>query len=352
MINGKDLKAIAQNLGRFAQIRETAKEPQDRVVVQANSETLKVVAGASYGTIIATVHATTQRFLAVISAREFLSVMKTLKAREQYQIVDLNQGWEIGCSLTDAEGNIIANFLRLTKAVPNIPLPPSVTAHTQGGFSITASELDELQIFAGVAGPEKKVDVRGFSDDTISFASCDRSGTFVTKWAVRSFVGNDYSIWGVVFADFLEASRGLGDSRVDFYDDFKIVIENERYRAIGIYDPLGTTLTPIKRPDEWREPSQKAVINRTELIKSVRELAKLDKHECVGLQYVNSVLQVVPVTPEANIFAMGYKLVEILSSIPQKQVGIGLREVAHQPIMIRIPNWIIELAPANPLEKN
>src|SRR5687768_11609354 len=98
-IRGSDLKKIAESLGRFADVRVTAKEPRDRIVVQADGSVIKLIAGFTSGTLIAIVHATEQKFRCIIPARNLLQALKDTSARQEYRLVDLKIGFEIGCTL-------------------------------------------------------------------------------------------------------------------------------------------------------------------------------------------------------------------------------------------------------------
>jgi hypothetical protein len=338
-VKGSVLKKIGVSLARFAETRETAKEPRDRVVVQANGETVKVVAGASFGTIIATVHATTQQFRAVISAREFLTTCKSLSAKKDYQIVDLQKGFEIGCTLDGKD------FLRLSKSLPVIMLPPDISAQSQGSIPLTDGKLQEIgNILPSVTDYYDKIAVAGkiyTGDNRVRFASTNN-----VRYASVDVPGN-YDIFGVVYGAFLDGIRDIGDSVMEFWTDGKVTVENETYRAVGAYHMLEGSNIPLSFKHEALESiKHKMVADRTALVKSIRDNLTLDKHERVVLQLTESGIKVVPFNENEHGWGIrGENLLKILTATKAKQIGIGFREGAKQPINVRIPEWTIEVAP-------
>lgn len=337
-VKGSVLKKIGASLARFADIRETAKEPRDRVVVQAAAGMLKVVAGASFGTIIATVHATTQQFRAVISAREFLTSTKNLKAKENYRIEDLNKGFEIGCTLDGQD------FLRVSKSLPVIMLPPDLTSQSQGTVRLTADRLKEIgNILPSVTNYYDRIVVAGkiyTGDNRVRFAS-----TNGVRFASTDVIG-DYEIFGVVYGEFLDAIRESGDSVMEFWTDGKITVENDTYRAIGEYAMLEGSNIPLDFKGEALQPIvHKTVAARSELVKLIRDSITLDKHGRVVLKLEESGIKVVPFDENEQGWGIrGENLLKILTATSAKQIGLGFRE-GLQPINVRIPEWTIEVAP-------
>src|SRR5574338_60779 len=114
-VKGSTLRKIGESLARFADVRETAKEPQDRIIVQANGMEIKFIAASTWGTLVATAHVTDQEFRAIIPARPFLQALKSTNAKQEYRVRDLNRGFEVGCTLV---GDKQTDFLRLSKSLP------------------------------------------------------------------------------------------------------------------------------------------------------------------------------------------------------------------------------------------
>lgn len=340
-ISGKNLKKIGESLARFADVRGTAQEPRDRVVVQAAAGMIKVVAGASYGTIIATVHATTQQFRAVISARELLNKIKSLSPKEEYKFEDLNKGFEVGCSLAGTD------FLRLSTGLPVFLLPPDITAQSQGYVDIPADAFMLMgNMFAAVADPIRNspVNVAGniyTHDDSVKFSATDD-----VKFASVIFKGK-YEVFGKISADTLDAARAIGDVRMSFWTDGKMVLESEGYKVIGPYSMLETYGPMDFPPGKLARVEHKVVAEKTKLLKSMREHAKLDSATRVVLQLDHNGSIKVDSYENASHgwFVKSEYMSKILAAVPTKQVGIGLRTGRGQPINVRIPDWTIELAP-------
>jgi hypothetical protein len=340
-VSGSTLRKIGANLGRFADVRESAKEPMDRVVVQANGETLKVVAGASSGTIIATVHATTKQFRAVISAREFLTACKEAETKKEYWIEDLNKGWEIGCTLVGPKNE---DFPRLTKKIPTLLMPPDISAQSQGSIAFTGDELETLgRVLPGVVEYDQSpISVAGkiwTKRDTVRFAATNN-----IRFAAKEFKGN-YELFGYVYAGFLEAARGIGDAEMNLWSDEKVTLHNDAYRVVGLYKMLRVGGPLDFKQDALHPIKYKTVVDRVKFVKTLREQQKFDNMGRVTLQYEDDTLKVVPYEGKAGWHARGENMLKVLTALSDKQVGIGLRIADKQPINVRIPEWTIEVAP-------
>lgn len=339
-VSGKELRKIGESLGRFADTRATAKEPRDRVVVQAAAGTVKVVAGAPFGTIIATVHATTQQWRAVISARELLTTLKTVSTKGQYSFEDLNKGWEIGCSLGGAD------FLRLDKKLPKFILPPGPQEYSQGYVDLPGDTLEDMGNILTSVGDEiygSPINVAGrihTQDDTIQF-----SATNNVRYASIIVKGN-YDLFGTLKGDFLEAARAIGGARMEFWTNELVTLENDSYRVVAPYKSL-TTFGPLQFKPGARKPIEfRAVVDRTKFVKNLREQAKLDKDGRVNVYYADNALEIRPFEgAKAGWYARAENLLKVLTATKAKQVGIGLRIGFGQPINVRIPEWTIEIAP-------
>lgn len=339
-----DLKKIGENVGRFASVRETAKEPQDRIVIQANGETVKVVAGASYGTLIATAHATEQTFRGTISAREFLTTIKGLPAKREVMLTDLDQGFAIGCSLVDTHtGEVYADFLRLTRALPKYLLPPDLTAQSQGTVTVDGATLEQMaKVFSAVTD-EYMPDVGVWGkiqtlEDTAMF-----TGWNGYHWASSSKMPATYDIFGSINGEWVSALRGIGDCQFEFWTDDKVTAVNDTYRAVGPYKALhGVPAGPVQ---EFPDPVVTTVVDRLGFKKDIQDIQKFDKHGRVMLQFENNVLKIRAFDETSQGWrATGEKLIKVLNALSTKQVGIGLR-TPNLPINVRVPEWRIEIAP-------
>ena len=338
-----DLKKIGENVGRFASVREGAKEPQDRIVIQANGETVKVVAGASFGTLIATAHASEQMFRATIPAREFLTTIKGLPAKTRVLLRDLNQGFAIGCSLVDEDtGEVNADFLRLTKSLPDYILPPTITAESQGKVQIDAENLEQMaKVFGAVTDGMPKVGVYGRI--LTEKATAVFTGWNGYQWAASPEMEATYEICGSINAEWVEALRGVGDCVMEFWTDNKVTVQNDTYRSVGPYIPLD--LVPARTKEPLPEPEHRAVVDRLGFKKDIQSQQKFDNYGRVVLVLEHNGLIVKPYDETSKGWrATGDKIVKVLNALSTKQVGIGLR-TPDLPINVRVPEWRIEIAP-------
>lgn len=339
-VRGKTLKKIGESLGRFADTRATAKEPRDRVVVQADTETLKVVAGASYGTIIATVHATTQQFRAVISARELLTTIKTINPKQEYIFEDLDKGWEVGCSLGSTD------FLRLEKKLPAFILPPGPADQSQGYVDIGAEQLEVMGTMLVATADDiygSPVNVAGrihTQNDMVQFNSTNNIRLSAIK------IKGDYPLYGTFNGELIEAARAIGDARMEFWTGDMVTLINDMYRIVGKYKTLNRYGPLSFKEGQPLKIEYRSVEDRIKLVKSIREQAGLDSRGRVMLQYSDNALKVLPFdAAKAGWYAVSENLLKVLTATKVKQVGIGLRTERGQPINVRIPEWTIEVAP-------
>ena len=343
-VKGRTLRKIGENLARFADIRETAKEPKDRIVVQANGSEVKLVAGSMGGTLIASVHATSESGRTVVPSRFLLQALKNADLKGDYRFVNLNKGFEIGCALERIDKPEVEHFLRVDKKLPVILLPPALDASKQGSIPLEADRLEEMGNILNATADwfDKPVNVLGqiyTNDGTIRFAAQNN-----IRFASINVKG-DYGIFGRIEGDFLEAARGIGDSIMHLWTDGKVTIENDTFRAVGRYEYLSSR-GPVNIDGLPENIQYKAVVDRTKFVKSIREQAKLDKRGRFALQYNDNVLNVVSFdAAKHGWFAKAENMLAVLTATKAKQVGIGLRTGSRQPINIRIPEWTIEIAP-------
>lgn len=354
IVKGSTLKKIGVSLARFADSSEKAKEPQSRMVVQANGESLKVVAGDQFGTLIASLHESTQTFRAIISARDFLTNLKRVEAKENYRIVDLNLGWEVGCSLVESDsGKRVLSFQRMSKTLPRFMLPPDKTAHAMGAVRFTADEFKEWGSMMG--------SVPGVSRETgIAYYPIGVEGAITTKTnrvlfgatdnrviAIRSIEGN-FEVFGSMHPTFCDRVRDIGGCTMEFWDSNHVVTENDTYKAVGKFFALApgspVTLDRIKIPVEKIE--YKTVVDRVPFMKQLREQAKFDNYDRIGLQLNDNVLEVKALNDAKHGWHVDSKLLlNVLGATSVKQVGLGFRTGRRQPINVRIPEWTIEVMP-------
>lgn len=343
-VKGRHLRKIGENLARFADVRETAKEPKDRIVVQANGSEVKLIAGSMGGTLIAVVHSTSETGRAVVPARFLLQALKNANTKGDYRFVNLNRGFEVGCALERIDFPEVEHFLRVDKKLPVIMLPPALDAQEQGSIPLEADRLVEMGNILNATADwfYKPVNVLGriyTKDDTVRFASTNN-----IRFASINVKGN-YDIFGRIDGEFLESARGIGDSTIRLWTDGKVTLENDMFRAVGAYEYLSSK-GPVSVDGYPERIQYKAVVDRTKFVKSIREHAKLDKHGRFALQYTDNVLNVTSFdAAKHGWFAKAENMLAVLTATKAKQVGIGLRTGSKQPINIRIPEWTIEIAP-------
>lgn len=338
----KEWKQIADVLGRFALVRETAKFPQDRLLIQAANGVVKIVAIAPHGTMVATAHDTTEDFRKVIRSRDFLQYVKGLPAKgQELTITEAGDNWENGVRL----GTMF--FEHIGHELPEKFYAPNPIAQDGGHVSLTSDELDELaRLVDGIADSREDARFVQFAGEiTTGDSSRIRVNCWDTyKWAQREYAGN-YAVFGCTSAAFVSALRGIGDCRIEFDPaGSQVSVQGGRFRAYGEYQFL-TYRVPVERIGV-ENPSTTTVTDRSALIKSIREQTKFDTYGRIWLQYDNNVLRVVPFEKGKHGWGCdGKKLLSILTSISAKKIGFGLRTGRSQPIQMRIPNWEIELAP-------
>lgn len=351
-VKGSTLKKIATSLARFADSSERAREPQSQIVIQANGQSLKVVAGNQFGTLIANVHASSQVFRAVISARDLLTRLKAVTTKANYRIIDLNLGWEIGCSLVD-EDKKVASFQRVSKTLPRFILPPDVTAHAMGAVRFTADELKEWgSMMGGVPYVSRDTGIAYYpvgvegtittNDNRVRFGATDNKVI-----AIREVKG-DFDVFGSMHPRFCDVIRDIGECTMEFWDSNQVVVENDNYKAIGKFDALvpGSPVTTANLKIPVEKIEYKTIVDRIPFMRQLREQAKFDNYDRIGLQLNDNVLEVKAFGDAKHGWHVDTKLLlNVLGATSVKQVGLGFRTGRLQPINVRIPEWTIEVMP-------
>lgn len=336
------LKKIADNLGRFASVREAAPYPTDRILVQSLNGELKLIAIAPHGTIVAYVGDSETDYRAIINARDFLQLCKNIPAKADLTIKHIKDNWHNGITIND-------EYLeRIDTAVPADAIMPKI--EPQDGGHVIIPDSNELGKMADALSAKWSKGVQfGGAIVTGNEASIKTAIWDNYKYGQRRYAGN-YEVFGWVAAEYIAAARGVGPYRIDFDPANSLaVIRSEGYVCYGRYNFLDLSV-PLSEA-AVSKPNHHTVVDRSAFIKQLREHVKLDEHERVVLQLDSGTLRVLPYEEDTQMWgASGRFLIQLLSGTSTSRIGFGLREPGG-PISLKVDQWQIELAPVVQLKK-
>jgi hypothetical protein len=346
-----DLREIGENLGRFASTREKADAPADRILVQADKGTLKLVAGDFRKTIIATVGPTEQSARAVVSSRLLLGAFKTFKSKGEatFDVTDR------GVTITTGFGSSVElPAMDMAKYLRPVPQPweaDSLTVPFEAGFLPAACKY--LASSVGDFSPYNQVYGKANGVEFYLSANDNHIGTKVgplTTIDVFSvhFPGEDFN-----------ALRGLEQSGWFWFPPrheqqvHRAQIYSGRYMVVMVllpdYPLFPTPATPTM--------TAKVVGNRKTLIETFKALAGHHEYNRVVMKASDGAFTVkggdtgavkvdVEVEGTGTIPINATYIAKVLNTVDGKNATI---EFADSPSLVRITGetnpWPVLVAP-------
>lgn len=345
-----EFKDICETLGRFADIRETAKEPRDRVVAQVGGGRLKFIAGTEDYTVIVDAGPAEGKDKAVVKARLLLNAAKALRGRGEVYI-DVDRG---GAFLEASTGGKVklASFVSL---VPSFVRPPkkaeAQTVIEHPGFGLAS------KVFPAVTSkyhPSDKVYLTSGQKELALTATDQRS---FGRWAMPvAYDGEPWSL-GALPRDLFPAIRDLIAPGPLAWDAERIAIRSGRFL-------VGARLLPERAPWEGQQPEAsdkvRVTADRKQLIDALRGMAGSDVNKRVRLNTRSGVLHVEnwegagSMDLDADIHGSGRvgvdsgRMVKLLTALPGKSVRVEFE--GTRPGVIRLTTeeatgWQTLLAP-------
>ena len=164
----RDFKAICNTLRRFADVRETAKEPRDRVLIQTAAGRLKFIAGDEDMTVVVDAGEAEGRAKVVVGSRLLLKSAEALRGRGDIEI-EVDRG---AAFLLAPNGGKL-KLSSLTTHVPEFVRPPKKSEAEafvpHEGFAVAAKAFPAV---TSKNHPADKVYLRG-GRDNLTLTGCD-----------------------------------------------------------------------------------------------------------------------------------------------------------------------------------
>lgn len=339
-------KAIASTLRRFADVRETAKEPRDRIIVQVAKGSLKFIAGDDYSTVVADAAPCEGKGRVVVSARMLLTAADALRGRGNVT-VDVEKG--VVTLRLDAGGKV--DLKAITAVTPGFVRPPkkneAVARVEHSGFAVAS------KVFPAVTSkhhPADKVYLVGGSDN-LTMTGCDER-SFAVWYLVPEVTVSRRAI-GAVPAGLFPSMLDLKEPGVMAWSEKGLAIRSGRFL-------VGATLAPEALP--WPTPQAgegvRVSVDRKGLISALA--GSMDGLKRSRLKTENSALVVESwdgagaMTLPAHIEGRGRigvdadRMKRLLTALPGKKVTIEFGGGTARPLRLSAEedsDWQTLLAP-------
>ena len=275
-----EFKAACATLGRFADIRETAKEPRDRIIVQASQGRLKLIAGDDDSTVVVDLGETEETGKCVVKARLLLSSAKALRGRGEVDLTVSRDGVTLRAS---AGGQVRLNSI--SAVMPELVRPPkkSEALHvgTHDGFGL-ASKV--MPVVTSKNHPANLVYLRAEPGE-LSLTGCNSMA--FGSWSVP--LGTKDGGWdvGAVSAKLFGSLADLTEPGPIAWDETRVAIRSGRFLVGSRLQPIQNPFRPVPAvPAE----AVVATVDRKLLIEALRGVASGDANERVRARASGSTL--------------------------------------------------------------
>lgn len=267
-----DFKDLCDTLSRFADIRETAKEPRDRVVMQVGGGRMKFIAGTEDTTVVVDAGPAEGKAKAVVKARLLLHAAKAVRGRGSVRI-EVNRA---GALLEASTGGRVT-LASFTSLVPDFVRPPkkseASTVRDHPGFGLAS------RVFPAITSKHHPCDkVYLTSADKLLYLTATDQRSF-GRWAMSSGMAFEGSL-GALPRDLFPAMRDLVEPGPLAFGDGRVAIRSGRF-LVGAR-LLGEAVSWANELPEASDNVQ-VVAERKPLIDALRGMAGSDAHARVRL---------------------------------------------------------------------
>lgn len=272
MTSISDFKAACETLGRFADVRETAKEPRDRVLIQLSGGKLKLVGGDEDMSVVVDLGEQQGKAKAVVSSRLLLNAAKALRGRGDLTV-------EVGPSgaVLRHEGGGSVKLSPISSVVPSFVRPPK---KAEAVATVSHPGLDTAaKVFPAVTSkhyPSSLVYLRG-GQDNLTMAGTDQRS--YARWDLLPEVTVSRLPLGAVPATLFPQMRDLTEPGVIAWGDGRLAIRSGRFLVGARIAPEETAQkSPV------HGSGVRVVANRKQLIDSLRAASGADSNHRVRLE--------------------------------------------------------------------
>lgn len=277
-----DYKSMAEMVGRFANVRENAPEPTDRVLIQFDG-VMKFVAGDENSTLILDTGAPVDRKgKALVSARLFLQAAKTLRGKGDIRFELDGDG---GAILTTHTGGKVV-LPRYADTLPGWVRPSHEPANAIV-LEVPAGLWLDLSKVVGV-GPDKHY----YPWNLVHFEQHEGQVLLVWtdnyRWVSVPLANgvnlSGYKHFGSVPLDFIKSLKAFDGETAFVLQDDRMAVYSGQSMAVSRLTPFlsdrDKTLYEHARQDGLRpvETLAGATVNRKDFIENLKAVASADTH--------------------------------------------------------------------------
>lgn len=334
-----------ETLARFASVRENAKEPADRILIQSYGGSLKLIAGTDTKTVIVDCGPSEDIFRALVSARVFLSAGKALKGKGQVTIEKAPDGVILRVT-TGGE----VRLPNVASMPPAYERPVLIGARGEAAAGLLPSAVKRVTAVA---------DKSGWLEQVVFSVG---EGLDVSVRAMDSHMYVEHPDFGLDGAEELPVPVDFVESLRGFEGACDIILSNRLTVVCGPYTAVTQPLskTPLPRWPATTENSS-VLADRKQLIAMVKGTAPHDEHNRVALTASGSSISCSPwgkddtgISLPAKVDGTGGRigvtadyLLKLLNAIPTTKVGLAWEAGATGVIRVFGENdpWRQLLAP-------
>lgn len=265
-------KDVCETLGRFADIRETAKEPRDRIVAQVGGGRLKFIAGDEQKTVVVDMGEHEGKDKAIVKSRLLLNAAKALRGRGEVSI-EVDRG---GVFMRASTGGQV-KLTSFTTQVPTLVRPPK---KAEAQFSVGHPGLGlAAKVFPAVTSKHHPADMVYLTSGrgSLTFTGCDSRS--YASWDVPvAYQGDPWSL-GAAPAALFPALRDLTEAGVIAHGDGRLAIRSGMF-LVGV--KLGAFQCPFPTPES--HDTVRVEANRKQLIEALKGMAGGDVNKRTRLE--------------------------------------------------------------------
>lgn len=343
----KDFKDLAATLRRFADVRETAKEPYDRVLVQVAKGRLKFIAGDENAAVVADAAPAEGKAKVVVKSRLLLSAADSLRGRGNVEVevsgttvlLRVENGGRVMLGAIAAQ---VPDFVRPVKKAEATDVVP------HSGFGIAS------KVFPAVTSkhyPANLVYLRG-GMGVLEMTGCDERS--YARWGMYPQTTVEFGPLGALPAALFRSVADLTEPGIVAWGDGRLTIRSGRFL-------VGARLQPDRLP--WPVPDSsddvRVRVSKKDLLAALKgsmdslHRSRLDA-DGLGTLVVaawdstGNVQLPADITGAGSVGVDADRMAKLLRALPGKQVDIEFGGGTARPIRLsseEAEGWQTLLAP-------
>lgn len=371
-MKASEFKELVSVLSLFANVRETAKPPENQIGVQVSNGVAKLIAGSGpAGTVITLEGETPGKFSYTVEARPFLQSAKVITGKQEVSLDISEKGITISTSdggrvFLKAEGRLLdAGYAKKPKTfVVRSHVRASAFKQLANVFDAIHGDSDiEAPSLEQVEGTSHFVCVEPPKEKRAMYAHFETTGEDLEPEAKMGYAVAGYPVFWRSLKPF------KADGLIEWGEDGVAAVSGpyELYVTpyrVSPYNPKTRKSEPPRNPAPWPimamqgKPSVSLTMDKKPLVEAIKGVMPYDEHNRVTLAVRPGGVEVSAFGQEKGMFVPadtlneGHRsvnaeyLLRLLRAMDGKSITIGW---AQQPAMIlsapEMENWTILLAP-------